>query len=136
MGVEQPELKRGIGLRTVVSTSAGLTFASSTFLVVVQIACYLAGDSAWIAITIAGLLCLLAAAALMLDHVKLGDKAERLRKAIDDTLNVDKMRTGDLGGTANSLVLDLNFLYHPSCRYDFEWQCPLAPAGNTTRLLA
>ena len=56
-------LKRSIGLATVVSTSAGLTFASSTFLVVVQMACYLAGDAAWIAIAIAGGLCALAAAA-------------------------------------------------------------------------
>jgi amino acid transporter len=64
MGVAAPtQLKRSIGLRTVVSTSAGLTFASSTFLVVVQVAHYLAGDSAWLAITIAGLLCMLAAAA-------------------------------------------------------------------------
>ncbi len=30
-----------------------------------------------------------------------------------------------------SLVLDLNFAYHPSCRYDEQWQCPLAPSGNT-----
>jgi len=51
---------------------------------------------------IANPIALLLAAALMLDHVKLGDKAERLRKAIDDTLNVDKVRTGDLGGTANT----------------------------------
>lgn len=58
-----PRLKRTIGLRTVVSTSAGLTFASSTFLVVVQMGCFLAGDSAWIAVLIAGLLCALAAAA-------------------------------------------------------------------------
>jgi amino acid transporter len=63
MGIEEPHLKRSIGIRTVVSTSAGLTFASSTFLVVVQVACYLAGDSAWIAIAIAGGLCALAAAA-------------------------------------------------------------------------
>jgi amino acid transporter len=63
MGVNAPQLKRSIGLRTVVSTSAGLTFASSTFLVVVQVACYLAGDAAWIAIVIAGGLCALAAAA-------------------------------------------------------------------------
>jgi amino acid transporter len=63
MGVDTPGLKRSIGLRTVVSTSAGLTFASSTFLVVVQVACYLAGDSAWIAILVAGALCALAAAA-------------------------------------------------------------------------
>ncbi len=68
MGVEpktiaEPQLKRSLGLATVVSTSAGLTFASSTFLVVVQMACYLAGDAAWIAIAIAGALCALAAAA-------------------------------------------------------------------------
>ena len=51
---------------------------------------------------IANPIALLLAAAMMLDHVKLGDKATRLRKAIDDTLNVDKVRTGDLGGTANT----------------------------------
>jgi isocitrate dehydrogenase (NAD+) len=45
---------------------------------------------------------LLLAAALMLEHVKLDDMAARLRKAIDDTLNVDKVRTGDLGGTAGT----------------------------------
>ena len=45
---------------------------------------------------------LMLAAAMMLDHVKLGDKATRLRKAIDDTLNVDNVRTGDLGGSANT----------------------------------
>ncbi len=63
MGISPPTLKRTIGLPTVVSTSAGLTFASSTFLVVVQVACYLAGDAAWLAILIAGGLCALAAAA-------------------------------------------------------------------------
>ena len=63
MSIEVPHLKRSIGLATVISTSAGLTFASSTFLVVVQMAGYLAGDSAWIAIAIAGVLCTLAAAA-------------------------------------------------------------------------
>jgi isocitrate dehydrogenase (NAD+) len=45
---------------------------------------------------------LLLAAALMLDHVKRTDLAGRLRKAIDDTLNIDKVRTGDLGGSANT----------------------------------
>lgn len=63
MGTSAPGLKRTIGLPTVVSTSAGLTFASSTFLVVVQVACYLAGDAAWLAILIAGALCALAASA-------------------------------------------------------------------------
>ncbi len=45
---------------------------------------------------------LLLAAALMLDHVKLHDQATRLRRGIDDTLNIDKVRTGDLGGTAST----------------------------------
>lgn len=35
------------------------------------------------------------------------------------------------GGSLDALVLDLNFAYHPSCRYDPAWQCPLAPPGNT-----
>jgi isocitrate dehydrogenase (NAD+) len=45
---------------------------------------------------------LLLATAMMLDHVKLHDQATLLRKAIDDTLNVDKIRTGDLGGSADT----------------------------------
>jgi isocitrate dehydrogenase (NAD+) len=45
---------------------------------------------------------LLLAAAMMMDHCKLGDMALRLRKAIDDTLNIDKVRTGDLGGSAGT----------------------------------
>jgi isocitrate dehydrogenase (NAD+) len=45
---------------------------------------------------------LLLATAMLLDHVKLPDKATRLRKAIDDTLNVDKIKTGDLGGSADT----------------------------------
>jgi isocitrate dehydrogenase (NAD+) len=45
---------------------------------------------------------LLLAAAMMLEHCSLGPMAGRLRKAIDDTLNVDKVRTGDLGGTAGT----------------------------------
>ena len=45
---------------------------------------------------------LLLAAAMMLDHCKMADKAARLRRAIDETLNVDKIRTGDLGGSANT----------------------------------
>ena len=51
---------------------------------------------------IANPIALMLAAALMLDHVGLHDKAGRLRQAIADTLNVDKIRTGDLGGRANT----------------------------------
>jgi isocitrate dehydrogenase (NAD+) len=51
---------------------------------------------------IANPIALLLAAALMLEHCKMPDKAVRLRKAIDDTLNVDQVRTGDLGGKAST----------------------------------
>ncbi|MFM2067757.1 MAG: hypothetical protein RLZZ584_2666, partial [Pseudomonadota bacterium] len=51
---------------------------------------------------IANPIALMLAAALMLDHVKLTDQGNRLRQAIDATLNIDKVRTGDLGGTANT----------------------------------
>jgi uncharacterized protein len=44
---------------------------------------------------------------------------------------LDTAKGADLGGTAGTLVIDLNFLYHPSCRYASTWQCPLAPPGNT-----
>jgi isocitrate dehydrogenase (NAD+) len=45
---------------------------------------------------------LLLAAGLMLDHVGLTDHAKRLRKAIDQVLNEDNRRTGDLGGKAST----------------------------------
>jgi isocitrate dehydrogenase (NAD+) len=51
---------------------------------------------------IANPIALLLAAAMMLDHVRLPELATRLRTAIDETLNLDKVRTGDLGGTAGT----------------------------------
>jgi isocitrate dehydrogenase (NAD+) len=51
---------------------------------------------------IANPLALLLAAAMMLDHVDRSDLAHRMRKAIDQTLNEDKVLTGDLGGTAST----------------------------------
>ncbi|WP_231122020.1 DUF1684 domain-containing protein [Motilibacter peucedani] len=45
---------------------------------------------------------------------------------------VDTAKGADLGLFDGKLVLDFNFLYHPSCRYDPVWECPLAAAGNTT----
>jgi len=44
---------------------------------------------------------------------------------------LDTAKGADLGGTTTALVVDLNFAYHPSCRYDSRWLCPLAPPGNT-----
>jgi uncharacterized protein (DUF1684 family) len=40
---------------------------------------------------------------------------------------LDTAKGADLGSAGQSLVVDLNFLYHPSCRYDSSWVCPLAP---------
>lgn len=51
---------------------------------------------------IANPIALLLAAAMMLDHLKLQNEATRLRTAIDNTLNVDQIRTGDLGGKADT----------------------------------
>jgi isocitrate dehydrogenase (NAD+) len=51
---------------------------------------------------IANPVALMLAAAMMLDHCKLPELAARLRKAIDDTLNLDKVRTADLGGSAGT----------------------------------
>jgi uncharacterized protein (DUF1684 family) len=45
---------------------------------------------------------------------------------------LDTVKGADLGSREGRLVLDFNFLYHPSCRYSPEWSCPLAPEGNTT----
>jgi uncharacterized protein (DUF1684 family) len=47
---------------------------------------------------------------------------------------LDTAKGADLGSTPDALIVDLNFLYHPSCRYSTEWQCPLAPKENTIDL--
>lgn len=40
---------------------------------------------------------------------------------------LDTAKGADLGLDGGRLVLDFNFAYHPSCRYDPRWLCPLAP---------
>jgi isocitrate dehydrogenase (NAD+) len=47
---------------------------------------------------------LLYAACMMLDHVGRRDLARRIRKAVDQTLLEDKIRTGDLGGKASTMA--------------------------------
>jgi len=51
---------------------------------------------------IANPIALLLAAAMMQEHCHLPHMATRLRTAIDQTLNLDQVRTGDLGGSANT----------------------------------
>jgi uncharacterized protein (DUF1684 family) len=43
---------------------------------------------------------------------------------------LDTVKGADLGGSADRLVVDLNFAYSPSCAYDPSWACPLPQAGN------
>jgi uncharacterized protein (DUF1684 family) len=45
---------------------------------------------------------------------------------------LDTVKGADLGTDAasNTLVLDFNFAYNPSCAYDPMWACPLAQPGN------
>jgi uncharacterized protein len=43
---------------------------------------------------------------------------------------LDTVKGADLGARGDSLVLDFNFAYNPSCAYDPAWACPLAPPGN------
>jgi isocitrate dehydrogenase (NAD+) len=51
---------------------------------------------------VANPIALLLAAAMMLEHVHLPHMAARLRTAIDQTLNIDNVKTGDLGGRAGT----------------------------------
>ncbi len=53
-------LRRAMGLRTVVTTSTGLAFAALEYLAAAGLVVYVAGDSAWIPIVVAGGLALLA----------------------------------------------------------------------------
>jgi uncharacterized protein len=42
----------------------------------------------------------------------------------------DSAKGADLGSSDGELILDFNYAYHPSCVYDAEWSCPLAPREN------
>lgn len=43
---------------------------------------------------------------------------------------LDTAKGADLGSTGETVVIDFNFAYHPSCVYDPKWTCPLAPVSN------
>jgi uncharacterized protein len=42
----------------------------------------------------------------------------------------DSVKGADLGSDGDTLVLDFNYAYHPSCAYDPRWSCPLAPRDS------
>jgi uncharacterized protein (DUF1684 family) len=45
---------------------------------------------------------------------------------------VDAAKSADLGGDPDrgTIVVDFNFAYQPSCAFDPQWACPLAPPEN------
>jgi hypothetical protein len=43
---------------------------------------------------------------------------------------LDTVKGADLGSRQGRLVLDFNLAYNPSCSYDPQWACPLAPPAN------
>lgn len=45
---------------------------------------------------------------------------------------LDTIKSADLGSdlALDTVVLDFNYAYHPSCAYDPQWVCPLAPPDN------
>jgi uncharacterized protein len=42
----------------------------------------------------------------------------------------DTIKGADLGTIGDSIILDFNYAYHPSCYYNSRWICPLAPEQN------
>lgn len=40
---------------------------------------------------------------------------------------LDTVKGADLGHEGDSVVLDFNYAYHPSCVHSDRWACPLAP---------
>ncbi|MEJ2025819.1 MAG: APC family permease, partial [Deltaproteobacteria bacterium] len=53
-------LRRTLGLRTVVSTGAGMALATVNYIAFIELASYLTGNSAWIAILTSGIMAVLA----------------------------------------------------------------------------
>jgi uncharacterized protein (DUF1684 family) len=45
---------------------------------------------------------------------------------------LDTIKSADLGSdaAADFVTLDFNYAYHPSCKYDPRWVCPLAPPDS------
>jgi uncharacterized protein len=45
---------------------------------------------------------------------------------------LDTIKSADLGSDAatDTVVLDFNYAFHPSCAYDPRWVCPLAPPDS------
>jgi len=42
----------------------------------------------------------------------------------------DSIKGADLGAGSETILLEFNFAYNPSCAYNDRWVCPLAPPDN------
>lgn len=42
----------------------------------------------------------------------------------------DGIKGADLGAGTDTILLDFNFAYNPSCAYNDQWVCPLSPPEN------
>jgi len=66
------------------------------------------------------------------------DGAEALRAGVQEVFDggrylLDTVKGVDLGSTDEGLVVDLNFLYHPSCAYDRHGPVRWRPRGTCSR---
>ena len=43
---------------------------------------------------------------------------------------LDTIKHADFGQQDDRLVIDFNYAYNPSCAYNAQWHCPLAPVEN------
>lgn len=55
-----PQLKRQVGLKTIVSTGAGLALASISYVSLIEVSGKTSGSSVWLALVVAGMICYLA----------------------------------------------------------------------------
>jgi uncharacterized protein (DUF1684 family) len=46
----------------------------------------------------------------------------------------DTIKGADLGAGDQEIPLDFNFAYNPSCAYNAQWVCPLAPQENNLNM--
>ncbi|MGB1250407.1 MAG: DUF1684 domain-containing protein [Candidatus Promineifilaceae bacterium] len=46
----------------------------------------------------------------------------------------DGIKGADLGRIGDDIILDFNFSYNPSCGYNHQWVCPLAPFENRLQI--
>lgn len=47
---------------------------------------------------------------------------------------IDTIKGADLGIASDSIILDFNFAYNPSCAYHPRWACPLPPPENKLQI--